>query len=170
MRVLLDTHVWVWWLTDDPALSDRDRTLFDRAAGAQQVFLSAISLWEVQMLHSKNRLSLPLPFADWLRRASAPGVLRVLPLDADVVIALDRLPRRFHGDPADRLIVATARAHRLALATRDELIRKSRAVRLWRADQGGAARRRRELLALRGQVRSEGDLAALRADRTRRKP
>ena len=109
----------------------------DRAAGAREIFLPAISLWEAQMLHSKKRIELPLPFADWLRRASSAGVVKVLPLDAEVVIALARLPRGFRGDPADRLIAATARAHRPPLATRDEYIRKSRAVRMWRGDRRG---------------------------------
>src|SRR2546430_7647167 len=59
----------------------RERTALDRAAERQELFLPAISLWEAQMLHSKSRIQLPLPFADWLRRASAPGVLTVLPLD-----------------------------------------------------------------------------------------
>lgn len=133
MKVLLDTHMWLWWLTRHPEMSDRERAALDRAAEQQQLFLPAISLWEAQMLHSKNRIQLPLPFPEWLRRASAPGVLTVLPLDVEVVIALGRLPSAFHGDPADRLIAATARAHRLPLATHDERIRKSRVVRLWAA-------------------------------------
>ena len=85
MKVLLDTHMWLWWLTRQPQMSDRERTALDRAAERQELFLQAISLWEAQMLHSKNRIQLPLPFADWLRRASAPGVLTVLPLDVEVV-------------------------------------------------------------------------------------
>jgi PIN domain nuclease of toxin-antitoxin system len=56
----------------------------------------------------------------------------VLPLDRDVVLALDGLPPGFHGDPADRLIVATARAHALPLATRDAAIRRARVTRLWK--------------------------------------
>ena len=152
MRILLDTHVWLWWLTGSPGLSASERSALDSAAEAQQVFLSAISLWETQMLHGKKRIELPIPFADWLRRASAPGVVKILPLDAEIVIALDRLPRNLGGDPADRLIVATARAHRLSLATRDEDMRKSRAVRIWREDRP-ARPRRRELLQMSGANR-----------------
>lgn len=168
MRVLLDTHMWLWWLTGSPELAGAERIALDRAAEGQQVFLPAISLREAQMLHSKKRLELPLPFADWLRRASAPGTVRILPLNAEVVIALERLPRGFRGDPADRLIAATARAHRLPLATRDEYIRKSRAVRIWRGDRA-ARLKRRELLEMRGKIRWEGDLDALRADRRGRR-
>jgi PIN domain nuclease of toxin-antitoxin system len=95
------------------------------------VYLAAISLWEAQLLHSKKRLQLPLPFSDWLTRATESRVLTVLPLDRDVVVAVDSLPARFHGDPADRLIVATARTHGIPLATRDRAIRRSRATKLW---------------------------------------
>lgn len=83
------------------------------------------------MLHAKQRLNLPLPFAQWLPRATDDRFLAVMPLDRELVLALDALPATFHGDPADRLIVATARAHRLPLATHDAAIRRSRAVKLW---------------------------------------
>jgi PIN domain nuclease of toxin-antitoxin system len=59
-------------------------------------------------------------------------MLTVLPLDAETVIAVDDLPDTFHGDPADRMIVATARVHDLPLATHDEAIKKSRLVKIWR--------------------------------------
>ena len=84
------------------------------------------------MLHRKQRLELPISFAEWLSRAADPTMISVLPLDVDVVLALDELPVSFHGDPADRLIVATARAHGMPLATRDRTIRKSRTVRMWK--------------------------------------
>lgn len=132
MNVLLDTHIWVWWLTRDANLLARERRALNAMASRGELRLAAISLWEAQMLHAKRRLQLPAPFADWLRQAASPDVLGVLPLDVDVALALDSLPRSFHGDPADRVIAATARAHALPLATRDAAIRRSRAVRLWK--------------------------------------
>ena len=90
-----------------------------------------MSLWEAQMLSSKGRLSLDRPFATWLRQAAAPGVVALLALDVDVVLALDHLPQSFHGDPADRLIVATALTHGLPLATHDSAIQASGVIPIW---------------------------------------
>lgn len=84
------------------------------------------------MLHARKRIELPVPFAEWISSAADSRMLTLLPLDTEVVIAADSLPPTFHGDPADRLIVATARAHAMALATHDSGIRKSRAVTLWK--------------------------------------
>lgn len=133
MSVLLDTHVWVWWLTPRSPLSRRERDALDALAARRELHISAISLWEVQMLHAKGRLELPLAFADWLEQAADERMLGVLPLDLAVLLALDSLPRSFHGDPADRLIVATARSRRIPLASHDATIRRSRAVTLWKA-------------------------------------
>ena len=132
MSVLLDTHVWVWWLTPGSPLSARERAALDAQAERRELFLSAISLWEAQMLHAKKRLELPLEFGEWLEQAADERMLSIVPLDVAVVVALNALPRSFHGDPADRLIVATARSRGLPLATRDKAIRRSRSVTLWR--------------------------------------
>lgn len=131
--VLLDTHVWIGWLLPQGHLTGPERRALDHAAQRGELRLSAISLWEAQMLHATRRLELPMPFPIWLQAAAAPDVVAVLPLDVDVVLALDALPSSFEGDPADRLIVATARAHGLPLATRDSRIRRSRVVQHWRA-------------------------------------
>ena len=132
MSVLLDTHIWVWWLTSSLELSGTERDALDEEASRGELRLSAISLWEAQMLHAKGRLVLPVPFTEWLRRATDPRILSIAPLDVSVVVALNALPASFHGDPADRVIVATARAHTLPLATHDTNIRRSRAVSVWR--------------------------------------
>jgi PIN domain nuclease of toxin-antitoxin system len=131
LSLLLDTHFWIWWLTPGSPLKPVERNALDATADSGGICLAAISLWEAQLLHSKQRLELPLPFSEWLTRATESRVLTVLPLDRDVVIELDTLPARFHGDPADRLIVATARTHGIPLATRDRTIRRSRAIKLW---------------------------------------
>jgi len=132
LSVLLDTHVWVWWVTPKSPLTRAERAALDRAAERRELFLSPISLWEAQLLHSKTRLELPLPFAEWLSRAADPEMIQLVPLDLPVILALNGLPGSFHGDPADRLIVATARAHALPLATHDAAIRRNRLVKLWR--------------------------------------
>ena len=132
MTLLLDTHIWLWWLTAESPLPVRQRHALDGLAAASKLGLAAISLWEAQMLHARGRLALPMPFADWLEAAADARMITTLPLDVPVVTALDGLPRRFHGDPADRLIVATARSHRLPLATMDASIRRSRVVPIWR--------------------------------------
>jgi PIN domain nuclease of toxin-antitoxin system len=131
--LLLDTHVWLWWLLGQSELAARERDVLDAlAAAGTPPGLSAISLWEAQMLVAKGRLELSMPLAHWLSVAAAPETIALLPLDVEVVLALDNLPASFHGDPADRIIVATARAHGLPLATRDSNIRRSRAAVLWK--------------------------------------
>lgn len=132
MSVLLDTHIWIWWLTPGSPLTRVERSALDASAARRELHVPAISLWEAQVLHAKRRLELPLPFAEWLARAADEQMISVVPLGVEVVLALDALPASFHGDPADRLIVATARAHAMPLATHDAAIRRSRAAKLWK--------------------------------------
>lgn len=132
MTILLDTHVWLWWLLGSDQLPKKERVELDRLAARGALCVAAVSLWETHMLHAKGRLTLNRPFDTWIRDAAAANVVQVLPLDVEVVIALDGLPATFHGDPADRLIVATSRAHRIPLATHDGAIRKSRVATLWK--------------------------------------
>lgn len=132
MTVLLDTHVWLWWLLGSDNLSGKERNELDRLAARGALALAAVSLWEAQMLSAKGRLTLDRSFDVWIREAAAADVLRVLPLDVEVVIAVNELPRSFHGDPADRLIVATSRAHDFPLATYDAAIRRSRVTTIWK--------------------------------------
>ena len=133
MRVLLDTHVWLWWLLGSDRLRKREHAALDRLAPRGELRLAAVSLWEAQMLHAKGRLILDRPFDVWIRDAASAAVIEIAPLDVEVVIALDGLPASFPGDPADRLIVATARALRIPLATYDRMIRRSRTATIWKA-------------------------------------
>ena len=131
MKALLDSHTWIWWLLGSDRLSASERQALDQLARDGNAYLSAMSLWEAQMLHSKGRLTLDRSFSLWLEQAASPEIVKLLPLDVDVVIAVDRLPPEFHGDPADRLIAATERVHDLVLATHDRAIRSSGVVPIW---------------------------------------
>ena len=133
MAVLLDTHVWVWWLSGSDRLSRSEASSLDRLASQGELRLAAISLWEVQMAFAKGRFLPEDGFDGWLRIAAAPETIQLLPLDVPVALALNALPERLHADPADRLIVATARAHRCELATHDKQLRKMRVASLWKA-------------------------------------
>ena len=132
--LLLDTHVWLWWLLGQPELPAKERNALDAlAAAGTPPALSVISLWEAQMLAAKGRLHIDVPLTHWLPTAAAAEVVTLIPMDVAVILALDALPAGFHGDPADRIIVTSARSRDLPLATKDGNIRRSRTARLWKA-------------------------------------
>lgn len=93
--VLLDTHVWVWWMLGDTRLSDRERTVLDDLPSGQRPRLCGISLWEVAMLVQLGRLRLDDALEDWLRIAAAPATVEVIPITPAVVAEMNRLPRPF---------------------------------------------------------------------------
>jgi len=117
--VLLDTHALVWLVVGDGQLRLAVRRRIETAAQAQQLWVSAITPWEIGMLVAKGRLVLDRDVMDWLQAAlSLPGI-RVAPLEPALAVASTRLPGALHGDPADRLIVATARHLGATLVTAD---------------------------------------------------
>jgi PIN domain nuclease of toxin-antitoxin system len=119
--IVLDTHIWVWWVHGDARLSERQiRWLGENESRGLGV--SVISCWEVAKLVEYKRLILPCPVADWFDQALAyPGV-RLLDLTPRIAVESTQLPDGFHGDPADQLIVATARVYDSALLTADSKI------------------------------------------------
>lgn len=121
--ILIDTHIWIWWLNDDGPLTREERNFLDEASENRKVAISAISMWEVQMLVQKKRISLEVPFDQWLREASSPDVVQLYPIDVNVTIAAHQLPKSFHGDPADRIIVATCIATKATLMSRDRKLK-----------------------------------------------
>ena len=122
MTTLLDTHAMVWLLDGNERLGKTSRTQIQQAAQAGSLYVSAITPWEIAMLVSKGRLTLVQEVGEWLRTAiSLPG-MRLAPLSVEVSVASTRLPGDFHSDPADRIIVATARHMGATLVTEDKLI------------------------------------------------
>ncbi len=93
--------------------------------------MSDVSLWEVQMMYSRNRLRLEISFEQWLHQATQPDIVQLVRITPAIAIKLDELPANFHGDPADRIIVATALVHDVPLFTHDRKIQRAKVVPLW---------------------------------------
>ena len=119
--LLLDTHVWIWLMLGEK-LNLKIQTLIEEHAESRHLFLSCISLWEVSMLAAKNKLHLDRPCNEWIEAALNAPKINVMTLTPAISVESAYLPGDFHGDPADRLIVATARVELLTLLTRDEKI------------------------------------------------
>ena len=116
--IVLDSHIWVWWVHGDERLSAAQQEAIS-AAEADVIGVSAISCWEVAKLVERGRLELPCPLEEWFHQAlDYPGV-RSLPLTPEVAMESTRLPGEFHRDPADQMIVATARVYGCPLVTSD---------------------------------------------------
>ena len=127
--IVLDTHIWIWWVHGDPALPASARALLD-SSEQTGIGVSAISCWEVAKLAQLQRLSLPCSTIDWIRQALAyPGV-QLLDLSPRISVESTQLPGSFHRDPADQIIVATARVFDAPLLTVDAKILAYPHVRL----------------------------------------
>lgn len=119
--LLLDTHVWLW-MAGGERIAPPARRLIEAAAAEDGLILSPISLWEVGMLAAKGRIAVQPDCAAWVTAALAETGVRLLPMSAQIAVGSSFLPEGFHGDPADRIIVATAIACPATLVTRDAQI------------------------------------------------
>jgi PIN domain nuclease of toxin-antitoxin system len=119
--LLLDTHVWIWFNEGLPELSEQHRQTIDEAARRGEVWVSVMSVWEVSLLHAKQRLRLDTSCRDWVQRALAPP-LALAALTPAITVECNSLLGQFHSDPADRIITATVRVAGLRVITRDRRI------------------------------------------------
>ena len=132
MPALLDTHAWVWWLTEDRRLSARARSTITARLAQQDLWISLISVWEVAKKVEKQQLVLDRPLDQWLDEALTPPGLGVWEVTRPILVQSCALPQPFHGDPADQILVATARHHGATLVTKDQRIRRySHVLSLW---------------------------------------
>jgi PIN domain nuclease of toxin-antitoxin system len=117
VKLLLDTHIWIWYALGDPKLSDNLRSII--AVETTELWLSPISVWEVLLLAEKGRISLQPDANTWIDRSLKLLAIHEAPLNHQIA----RLSRQVdlpHQDPADRFIVATAVYYELQLATVDK--------------------------------------------------
>ena len=119
--IVLDTHVWVWWTIDPARLSETQRQEIARNED-DRIGISAISCWEVAKLSEYSRLALPVGLSEWFQAAIRYPGISLLGLTPEVAIESTSLPGGFHRDPADQIIVATARVHHCSLVTSDDKI------------------------------------------------
>jgi PIN domain nuclease of toxin-antitoxin system len=121
--LLLDTHCWVWsQFGHDHEFSAQGLRALRQGAANGLLLLSVISVWEVSLLESKQRLSLHMDCLEWVRRALETPGLSLVPLTPEIAVESTRLPGNIHADPADRILVATARNLGARLLTRDQAL------------------------------------------------
>ena len=121
--IVLDTHALVWWVTGDAMLSKKARNVIERELQEGQIIVSAISAWEIAMLVAHDRLVLAMDVSSWLATVAEVEAVRFFPVDIEIATKSVELPGDFHKDPADRMIVATARKLAVPLITKDDKIR-----------------------------------------------
>ncbi|AEU39161.1 type II toxin-antitoxin system VapC family toxin [Granulicella mallensis] len=122
---LLDTHVWLW--VQQRATSEVSTGFFPEVEKWQRLgraYISAVSMWEIARLTADGHIELSMSLERFLSDATRDGGLQLLPLTTQILIESTRLPGDIHRDPADRMLVATAREHGLTLVTRDKALLK----------------------------------------------
>lgn len=125
--ILLDTHIWIWFADESDRLPEQHRQIIEHHRDSG-LGVSVISCWEVAKLVEYGRLKLACPVDEWIEAALLlPGV-RLLELTPRIAVASTKLPGEFHRDPADQIIVATARVYEIELLTVDERILKYKHV------------------------------------------
>jgi PIN domain nuclease of toxin-antitoxin system len=125
---LLDTHALLWWVDDPKRLSLAQRRTLRRAAGAGQLWVSEITFWEIAALVERGRIRLGLAIDDWLDRATAEPLVRRCGITPAIAKELADLAATRDWDPADRILVATARVLKATLVTSDSRIVESSLV------------------------------------------
>ena len=128
MRLLLDTHTFLWWVTDDASLSKTARHLI--ADTANEVFVSAVNAWEIAIKFGLGRLQLPEPPERYVPDRIARNGFQPLPISVAHALRVGGLPQH-HRDPFDRLLVAQALEEDMPLLTADAMIRQYAARVLW---------------------------------------
>ena len=122
VKYLLDTHVWVWWNMRPENLSRKVYSLLESAENYDELLLSAISPWEFSKLIEKKRIGISCNPEEWIAEGLRMPKLRLIPLTPRISYLSTALPQPFHDDPADQIIVATAREEKTILITKDKLL------------------------------------------------
>ena len=131
MKYLFDTHAWYWAMTDPARLPRPSRRLL-RPSPNEPIGLSAISLWELSKLVEKGRIEMQQPLLEWMTASLDPAFIELVPLSPKIAAASVQLPADVPRDPADQIVIATARVTGATLITKDRALRALRFLRtIW---------------------------------------
>jgi PIN domain nuclease of toxin-antitoxin system len=122
VKYLLDTHTWIWWHMNPSKLSAKVKQLISKTGKLDELLLSAISPWEFSKLIEKKKIGISCNPEEWLKVALNMPELRLVALSPEIAYKSTVLPQPFHNDPADQIIVSTAREENAVILTKDERI------------------------------------------------
>ena len=121
--IVLDTHILIWWATGDlTKLSPNAISAINQELAGGEIIISSITAWEIAMLIAKERIVISMDLDEWLSTIAQIEAVKFYAVDNDIAVKSASLPSEFHKDPADRMIVATARKLGCGLVTADEKI------------------------------------------------
>ncbi len=118
--ILLDTHAWIWFISNPEHLSKTAKKAIDASIPQKGLFISSISTWEVALLVAKKRLKFVMDVTDWVTQSENLPFFQFVPVDNTVAMKSVNLSPPLHQDPADRIIIATAMTLGISLVTKDE--------------------------------------------------
>ena len=121
--IVLDTHVWLWYLNDPQRLSKTAADAVNHTMTENGIYVSSISVWEVALLVHKGRLVFTMELSDWIAHSEALSFVNFVAVDNTIAMKAVNLPESLHSDPADRIIISTARHLGVKLVTKDQRIR-----------------------------------------------
>lgn len=120
--IVLDTHIWIWYIDRPDLLSQNALQAIEKAKQNDSVYISSISSWEIYMLEKKGRLKFKITASLWIEKCERLSFFRFVPVDNGIVKMAVELNEMLHSDPADRIIIATAKSLGIPLVTKDEKI------------------------------------------------
>lgn len=128
MKLLLDTHAFIWLDSNPSRLSERVRALLQDPNNT--LLLSVVSIWEIQIKNQLGKLQLRIPLAELVESQRQANMIEILPISLTHVLALDRLPLH-HKDPFDRLLIAQANLESATLVSQDEMLSRYSIQLIW---------------------------------------
>jgi len=130
--ILLDTHAWVWLVSNPGNLSEAAKNSLETAMEENAVYVSSISVWEVALLVLRKRLKLTMDVNDWIRKSEQLPFMKFVPINNFIAVQSVYLSPPLHKDPADRIIIATAKSMGMPIVTKDDKIRNYKHIKtIW---------------------------------------